>query len=56
MSYSTNEKVWYKKNKESNPETAEFVMQKGHNTVIINRKGEQYVSSCTSNKAPDEYE
>ena len=24
MSYSTNEKVWYKKNKESNPERAEF--------------------------------
>ena len=35
MSYSTNEKVWYKKNKESNPE---FIMQKGHNTAIINRE------------------
>ena len=28
MTYSTNEKVWYKKNKESNPERAEFIMQK----------------------------
>ena len=34
--YSTNEKVWYKKNK-SNSERAEFIMQKGHNTAIINR-------------------
>ena len=38
MSYSTNEKVWYKKNKESNPERAEFIMQTGHNTAIINRE------------------
>ena len=38
MSYSTNEKVWYKKNKEWNPERAEFIMQKGHNTPIINRE------------------
>ena len=38
MSYSTNEKMWYKKNKESNPERAEFIMQKGYNTAIINRE------------------
>ena len=39
MSYSTNEKVWYKKNnKESNPERVEFIMQKGHNTAIINKE------------------
>ena len=38
MSYSTNEKMWYKKNKESNPERAEFIMQKGHHTAIINRE------------------
>ena len=34
--YSTNEKVWYKKNKGSNPKRAEFIMQKGHNIAIIN--------------------
>ena len=38
MLYSTNEKVWYKKNKESNPERAEFIMQKGYNTAIINKE------------------
>ena len=38
MSYFTNEKVWYKKNKESNPERAGFIIQKGHNTAIINRE------------------
>ena len=36
--YSTNKKMCYKKYKESNPERAEFIMQKGHNTAIINRK------------------
>ena len=43
MSYSTNEKVWYQKNKESNPEKAEFIMQKGHNTALINREKENSV-------------
>ena len=38
MSYSTNERVWYKKNKESNRERAAFIMQKGHKTAIINRE------------------
>ena len=34
MSFSTNEKVWYKKNNESNLERTEFITQKGHNTAI----------------------
>ena len=38
MPYSTNENVWYKKNKESNPEREEFTMQKAYNTAIINRE------------------
>ena len=38
ISYSTNEKVWYKKNLESNLEKAEFIIQKGHNTATINRE------------------
>ena len=37
MSYSTKEKMWYKKKKESNPEKVEFIMQ-GHNSAIINRE------------------
>ena len=48
-------KKWYKKNKESNLERAEFIIQKGHNTVII-KKGEQYISPSRSNKAPGKYE
>ena len=43
MSYSTNEKMWYKKNKESNLEKTEFIMQKGHNTVLINGENENRV-------------
>ena len=38
MSYSRNEKVRYKKNKELNPEMAEFIMQKSLNAAIINRE------------------
>ena len=30
--------MWYQKNKEPNPERAEFIMQKRYNTVIINRE------------------
>ena len=45
--------MWYKKNKESNPKRAEFNMQKGHNTSIINREKENSIlSPCRSNKAP----
>ena len=51
MSYSTNEKVWYKKNKESIAERAEFIMQKGHNTAIIINRG-KYISPCRSIKPP----
>ena len=42
MSYSTNEKAWAKKNEESNPERAEFIMQKGHNTAITDKRGIVY--------------
>ena len=38
MSYSTNNKEWYKRNKESNQERAEYIMQKDHHTVMINRE------------------
>ena len=37
ISYSINETMWYKNNKESNPKRAEFIMQKWHNTSITNR-------------------
>ena len=30
--------MWYKKNKESDLERAEFIMQKGNNTAIINKE------------------
>ena len=38
MSFSTNEKVWYKKHKDADPEKAYFIMQKGNNTAIITAK------------------
>ena len=54
MMYSTNEKVWYKKNKESNPE---FIMQKGHNTAIINReKGNSILAHADQIRPQSKYE
>ena len=57
MYYSTNEKVWYKKKKESNPEMAGFIMQKGHNTAIINReKGNSILAHADQIMPQGEYE
>ena len=57
MSHSTNEKIWYKKNKESSPERAEFIMQKGHNTAIINReKGNSELAHADQIRPQGEYE
>ena len=57
MSYSSNEKVWYKKNKESNPEKAEFIIQKGHNTALINReKGNSVLAHTNQIRTQNEYE
>ena len=57
MSYSTNENVWYKKNKESNSEREEFITQKGHNTVIINReKGNSILAHADQIRSQGEYE
>ena len=57
MLYSTNEKVGYKKNKKSNPERAELIMQKGHNIVIINReKGNSILVHEDQIRSQGEYE
>ena len=57
MSYSTNEKMWYKKNKGSNPERVEFIMQKGHNATIINReKGDSVLAHADQIRPQGEYE
>ena len=43
MSFVTEEKVWYKRNKEAEPERAKFILQKGQNTTVleIKRGGER---------------
>ena len=57
MSYSRNENVLYKKNPESNPERAEFIMQKGHSTAIINReKGNSILAHAEQIRPQGEYE
>ena len=39
MSFATEEKVWYKRNKEAEPERAKFILQKGQNTAVLEKKG-----------------
>ena len=57
ISYSINEKVWYKKNKESNLERTEFIMQKVHNTAIMNReKGNSILVHADQIRPQGEYE
>ena len=52
-----NEKMWYKKNKESNPERTEFIMQKGHNTAImIREKGNSILAHANQISPQGEYE
>ena len=50
--YSTNEKVCNEKNKESNPERTEFIMQKGHNTAMINREKGNRILAYADQKRP----
>ena len=42
MSFATGEKVWYKRNKEAEPERAKFILQKGQNTAGLEKKSSQY--------------
>ena len=57
MSYSTNEKAWYKKKKNQIQKRAEFIMQKGHNTAIINReKGNSILVHADQIRPQGEYE
>ena len=57
MLYSSNEKVYYKENNESNPERTEFIMQKGYNTAMINiEKGNSILAHADQIRPQDEYE
>ena len=38
MSFAIEEKVWYKRNKEAEPERAKFILQKRQNTVVLEKK------------------
>ena len=38
MSFATDEKVWYKRNKKAKPEREKFILQKGQNTVVLKKK------------------
>ena len=56
-SYSTNEKVWYERKKESNPERTEFIMQKDHDISTINReKGNSILAHAYQINPQGEYE
>ena len=40
MSFATEEKVWYKRNKEVEPEKAKFIQEIGQNTAVLEKKGQ----------------
>ena len=44
--------MWYTKNQKSNPERAEFIMQKGRNTAIIKREKGNSVFAHTDQIRP----
>ena len=46
MSFATEEKVWYKRNKEAEPERAKFILRKGQNMAVLEKKGAANISSC----------
>ena len=45
MSFATEEKVWYKRNKEAEPERAKFILEKEQNTAILEKKKAANISS-----------
>ena len=46
MSFTTEEKIWYKRNKEAEPERMKFILQKGQNTSVLEKKRVANISSC----------
>ena len=48
MSFATEEKVQYKRHKKAEPERAEFILQKGPNTAVLEKKRAANISSCWS--------
>ena len=43
--FATEEKVWYKRNKEAEPERAKFILQKGQNRAVLEKRTAN-ISSC----------
>ena len=40
MSFATEEKFWYKRNKEAEPERSKAILQKEQNTAVLEKKGQ----------------
>ena len=59
MSFATEEKVWYKRNKEAEPESAKFILQKGQNTAVLEKKGQPTLAHADQFRArfePEDFE
>lgn len=55
MSYSINEKIWYQKNREFEPERSNFIMQKGYNTALIVEKGNNVLAHVHQIRSRQDY-
>ena len=42
MLFATEEKVWYKRNREAEPERVKFILRKGHKTAVLEKECSKY--------------
>ena len=51
ISFALEEKVWYKRNKEAEPERAKFILQKGQNMAVLEKKGQAILAHADQFRA-----
>ena len=56
MSFATEKKVWYKRNKEAEPERPKFILLKGQNTAVLEKKGQSILTHADQFRARFESE
>ena len=56
MSFAKEEKVWYIKNKEAEPERSKFIQQKGQNMAVLEKKGQSILPHADQFRARCERE
>lgn len=55
MPYFINQKLWYKKNRDTALERANSIIKKGHNTALIFKKGNNVLAHAYQIRSRQEY-